>query len=68
MAAAHTNSTQSGHSKCAASSSPADATSATSVAGRSTLRCPCRSTMREICGPIAAADSAMVAERAPARP
>lgn len=36
--AAHTNSTQSGHSKCAASSSPVAAASATSVAGRSTRR------------------------------
>lgn len=36
--AAHANSTQSGHSKCAASSSPAAAPRATSVAGRSTLR------------------------------
>lgn len=68
MPAAHTNNTQSGHPKCAASSSPAAATSATSVAGRSTLRCPCWSTSREICGPNAAAASAMVADRAPASP
>lgn len=68
MPAAHTNSSQSGHSKRAASSSPVAASSATRVAGRSTRRCPYWSTQREIRGPIAAAASAMVADRAPASP
>jgi hypothetical protein len=68
MPAEHTYSTQSGQPKCAAHSSPAAAVSATSVAGRSTRRCPYWSTRREICGPSTAADSAMVADRAPARP
>lgn len=66
--AAQANSTQSGPVRCAASSRPAAAARATRVAGRSTRRCPCRSTSREICGPITAADSAMVADSAPASP
>ncbi|CAM5364311.1 hypothetical protein SALBM217S_10879 [Streptomyces griseoloalbus] len=49
-------------------SSTAAAVSDSRVAGRSTRRCPYWSTSRETCGPASAADSAMVAERAPASP
>lgn len=68
MPAEQRNSTQSGPSKCVVSRSPAAAASADSVAGRSTRRWPYRSTRREIWGPSTAADSAIVADRAPASP
>lgn len=66
--AAKTNRVQSGSRCWAQTRSPATAAAATRVTGRSTRRCPYRSTIRETCGPITAAAMASVAESAPASP
>lgn len=68
ITAVKTNRVQSGAPCWTQSSSPAAATSDTRVTGRSTRRWPCLSTSRETWGPSTAADMAMVAESAPARP
>ena len=62
------NSVQSGAFQRAHSSSTPIAATVSPVARRITFACPNRSTSRDTWGPSAAADSARVAETAPARP
>lgn len=68
MTAVKTKSVQSGLFCWTQTRSPAAPASEISVTGRSTLRCPWRSTSRETRGPRTAADIASIAESAPARP
>ncbi len=64
----HTKNAQSGAPARTHTSSADTEATVTAVTGRSTRRCPYRSTSRDTCGPHTAPDSARVADSAPASP